>query len=486
MRITNTIMQNNSLYNINQNKLKEDKLNTMISTGKKVVRPSDDPVTAIRALRLRSNVSDLEQFYDRNVKDARSWLEVTDSALSNASDILTDCISEITKAANKDLTLEDLDTIFTQIDVLKDEFYSIGDSDYAGRYIFTNYRTDTPLTFKENQIKDYTDIKELSNGKNINKTSHLIGLDKIESIDLDASDISAKDINTLRLTYDNLNYSEDSTKMPQILLKNTNSDGSITEVGVSIDKIIYSSKNTDEIYKEISNGDLDIVFDAVNGEILFSDKFLNENIVPQTQIEVLYDKNEWTDKDIIPEHLFECTLNKDDELINHNKNGVSKNISYDVGYSQNISINTCAKDVFDGNFAKDVKELKEILNTLKNLDEELKKENNNPQKEAFLNKAYDNLRNILQTKCENKITAFQNTYNKVNLAVTNNGTKQQRLNLIENRLQNQLSTFETLKSENEDIDIEEVITRLTTAQTVYNASIMAAGKMSQVSLLNYI
>ncbi|WP_155838108.1 hypothetical protein [Butyrivibrio sp. FCS014] len=35
MRITNKIMQNNSLYNINNNKVTEDQLNTMMAHGKK-------------------------------------------------------------------------------------------------------------------------------------------------------------------------------------------------------------------------------------------------------------------------------------------------------------------------------------------------------------------------------------------------------------------------------------------------------------------
>ena len=54
MRMTNKIMQNNSLYNINNNKLLQDKMSTMMSTQKKITRPSDDPVIAIRALRLRN------------------------------------------------------------------------------------------------------------------------------------------------------------------------------------------------------------------------------------------------------------------------------------------------------------------------------------------------------------------------------------------------------------------------------------------------
>lgn len=51
MRITNKIMQNNNLSNINTNKILQDRLSTQMSTEKKINRPSDDPVVAIRALR---------------------------------------------------------------------------------------------------------------------------------------------------------------------------------------------------------------------------------------------------------------------------------------------------------------------------------------------------------------------------------------------------------------------------------------------------
>ena len=50
MRITNKVMQNNSLRNINNNKVQQDKFNTQLATGKKVDKPSDDPVVAIRSL----------------------------------------------------------------------------------------------------------------------------------------------------------------------------------------------------------------------------------------------------------------------------------------------------------------------------------------------------------------------------------------------------------------------------------------------------
>ena len=67
MRITNKIIQNNSITNINRSKELENKLNTMMSTEKKITKPSDDPVIAIRALRLHTNLAKVTQYYEKNV-----------------------------------------------------------------------------------------------------------------------------------------------------------------------------------------------------------------------------------------------------------------------------------------------------------------------------------------------------------------------------------------------------------------------------------
>ena len=53
-------------------------------------------------------------------------------------------------------------------------------------------------------------------------------------------------------------------------------------------------------------------------------------------------------------------------------------------------------------------------------------------------------------------------------------------------MKSQKTTFETLKSENEDIDITEVAIQLSSAELTYQAALMATGKVSQTTLLNYI
>ena len=152
MRITNKIMQRNNLSNINTNKIYQDKLSTQMSTQKKINRPSDDPVVAIRALRLRSSVTEVTQYYTKNIPDAESWLSVTEEALKNVSQIITNMMARCDKGANTYLETKDRQIILEELKALGDEIYSTGDADYAGRYIFTGYRTDTSLDRKSTRL----------------------------------------------------------------------------------------------------------------------------------------------------------------------------------------------------------------------------------------------------------------------------------------------------------------------------------------------
>ena len=81
---------------------------------------------------------------------------------------------------------------------------------------------------------------------------------------------------------------------------------------------------------------------------------------------------------------------------------------------------------------------------------------------------------------------MQGYLDDTNLAVTNNGTRSKKLALIETRMQSQKTTFETLKSENEDIDIADVTIELSSAQVVYQASLMASAKVMKSTLLDFI
>ena len=52
MRITNNMIMGNTKTNINSTKVLVDKYNTQMTTQKKISKASEDPVIAIRSLRL--------------------------------------------------------------------------------------------------------------------------------------------------------------------------------------------------------------------------------------------------------------------------------------------------------------------------------------------------------------------------------------------------------------------------------------------------
>ncbi len=103
-----------------------------------------------------------------------------------------------------------------------------------------------------------------------------------------------------------------------------------------------------------------------------------------------------------------------------------------------------------------------------------------------MDKAYTYIRDNVQKKFENQLTKCQNYIDKTNVAVTENGTRGSRLDLIKNRLMGQKATFKDLQSSNEDVDVTEVAVQLKSSKLTYEAALAATSKIMQTNLMNYI
>src|SRR5690625_3327882 len=84
MRITQTMLQNNMLNNLFKSQAQMHKYLTQINTGKKITRPSEDPVIAMKGMGYRTEVAEVEQFR-RNASEAWSWLDHSDDVLDKAT-----------------------------------------------------------------------------------------------------------------------------------------------------------------------------------------------------------------------------------------------------------------------------------------------------------------------------------------------------------------------------------------------------------------
>ena len=92
-------MTTNMLTNITKNKADMSTKFDQYATGQKIQRPSEDPVIAIRSLKYRANLTELQQYVDKNIPDAFEWMNVTESALDNMNTLLTNMYKYCTQGA---------------------------------------------------------------------------------------------------------------------------------------------------------------------------------------------------------------------------------------------------------------------------------------------------------------------------------------------------------------------------------------------------
>ena len=134
MRITNNMITNSYLTSFNSALERQNKLQEQLSDGKAIHRASDDPVRAVRSLKYNTNLAENVQF-DQNVKDATSWMETTDSAISEMNSIMTRA-RELVVSADGTKSPEALQALGKELDGLIDAAVTIGNTQIGDRYLF--------------------------------------------------------------------------------------------------------------------------------------------------------------------------------------------------------------------------------------------------------------------------------------------------------------------------------------------------------------
>ena len=213
MRITNNMILHNAASNINSNKILVDKGENQMTTQTKIQRPSDDPVVAVRSLALQTRLSKINQYYETNIPDAEKWMDVTETALSNIIDNITDLKRLCVQGSTGTYKDDDKATILHQLQSLQESIFAQGNADYAGRTVFTGYRTDKTLVFtQELSANDFEKVKYFNHSVTVpaNK-SEVTNLDTNTGLAKDDITIQDSSYKRLRLAYDNVSDVESLT-----------------------------------------------------------------------------------------------------------------------------------------------------------------------------------------------------------------------------------------------------------------------------------
>lgn len=143
IRVTQGMINTQLMRNLNANLARLDHTQGQLATGRKINKPSDDPVGISYAMRYRSEISANDQYIE-NVDSAISWLEITDSTLNQAGNVIQRLRELTIQAANGTNPQTALDAIESEVSQLYEQLVIIGNSEFNGKHIFNGQMTETP------------------------------------------------------------------------------------------------------------------------------------------------------------------------------------------------------------------------------------------------------------------------------------------------------------------------------------------------------
>lgn len=146
------------LNNLFKSQSNMDKYLKQITTGKKINRPSDDPVIAMKGINYRTEVTEAEQ-YTRNATEVWNWFDHSDDVLGKSTKAMQRMEELANQAANGTNTQDELNSIKKEVEQLKEQMIEMANTQVNGKYIFNGTDTDKPLIKKEKNDNGEVEIE---------------------------------------------------------------------------------------------------------------------------------------------------------------------------------------------------------------------------------------------------------------------------------------------------------------------------------------
>ncbi len=147
MRITNNMKINMSLSNVTSHNERLNDLQQQVASGKRILRPSDDPIGAANVLKMTVKKSSIE-YYNNNLIYAKTNVSDTDAAFSSVSNILNRFKELAVRGANGTLNQGDRNVIASEMQTLLEQVIADANTKTTAGYIFSGSAAqNTPFSF---------------------------------------------------------------------------------------------------------------------------------------------------------------------------------------------------------------------------------------------------------------------------------------------------------------------------------------------------
>ncbi|MDH3892633.1 MAG: flagellar hook-associated protein FlgL [candidate division Zixibacteria bacterium] len=141
MRVSNNMLADRVVFNMQRSLRRFFELQTQMSTGRRINKPSDDPLGTLRDLDYRKELARIEQ-YRSNVDTGLNWQANYDSALADLGTKMSDAYVLADAMGNDTMDAGEREAAAIQIDDIIESFLQIANSDLGNESIFAGFKTD--------------------------------------------------------------------------------------------------------------------------------------------------------------------------------------------------------------------------------------------------------------------------------------------------------------------------------------------------------
>ena len=141
MRVTNSMMTTTVKRNLFRQAERLANKQEIMSSGKKINRPSDDPLGYGKILDYRKTLSSLDQ-YDRNIQNAKNRIEFLETTLEGVDELIVDAKNWAVNQSGSETM--DREAAITSVQNLRDQLVQLGNSKMGNVYVFAGFQSLTP------------------------------------------------------------------------------------------------------------------------------------------------------------------------------------------------------------------------------------------------------------------------------------------------------------------------------------------------------
>lgn len=143
MRITQGMIADTMLFNVENNQTRIEQLQSQLTSGSRITKPSDDPIGAARALTFQEGIDQTTQ-YLTNIDQATGWLNTTDSTLNSVSALVQRARELAIQAASDTTSGQDRSAIAAEVQQLQQHALNLAQAKYGASFLFSGNASDQP------------------------------------------------------------------------------------------------------------------------------------------------------------------------------------------------------------------------------------------------------------------------------------------------------------------------------------------------------